>query len=69
MLLATGEPQSPAVDAPVRDGRVVARVEGERDAIARANLYAAISTTRIGTQKSFIKRRRFDREWKKHAHA
>ena len=37
----------------------------ERDAIARANLYAAISTTGVGTQKSFIKRRRFEREWKK----
>ena len=36
----------------------------ERDAIARANLYAAISTTSIGTQKSFIKRRRFEREWR-----
>jgi len=39
----------------------------ERDAVARANLYAAISTTGVGTQKSFIKRRRFDREWKKRA--
>jgi ribokinase len=37
----------------------------ERDAIARANLYAAISTTGIGTQKSFVSRRRFDKEWKK----
>lgn len=37
----------------------------ERDAISRANLYAAISTTGIGTQKSFVKRRRFEREWKK----
>ena len=37
----------------------------EREAVARANLYAAISTTGIGTQKSFIKRRKFDRAWKK----
>lgn len=37
----------------------------ERDAISRANLYAAISTTGVGTQKSFVKRRRFDKEWKK----
>lgn len=36
----------------------------ERDALARANLYAALSTTSIGTQKSFIKRSKFNREWK-----
>ncbi len=36
----------------------------ERDAIARANLYAALSTTGIGTQKSFVTRARFDDEWK-----
>jgi ribokinase len=36
----------------------------ERDALARANLYAALSTMSIGTQKSFIKRARFNREWK-----
>jgi ribokinase len=36
----------------------------ERDAIRRANLYAGISTTAIGTQKSFIKRSRFNREWR-----
>ena len=39
----------------------------ETDAIRRANLYAAISTTNVGTQKSFIKRRRFEKEWKKRA--
>ena len=39
----------------------------ETDAIRRANLYAAISTTGVGTQKSFIKRRRFEKEWKKRA--
>ena len=35
----------------------------EKDAVARANLYAALSTTRIGTQKSFLKRASFDAEW------
>ena len=36
----------------------------ERDAIARANLYAALSTTSVGTQKSFVTRQRFDDEWR-----
>lgn len=36
----------------------------EREAIARANLYAALSTTGVGTQKSFVSRQRFDDEWK-----
>jgi ribokinase len=35
----------------------------EREAIARANLYAALSTTAVGTQKSFVDRARFDDEW------
>ncbi|MFZ0814663.1 MAG: ribokinase [Candidatus Sulfotelmatobacter sp.] len=35
----------------------------ERDAVRRANLYAALSTTGIGTQKSFYNRARFDAEW------
>jgi ribokinase len=35
----------------------------ERDAIARANLYAALSTTGVGTQKSFVDRTRFNQEW------
>jgi ribokinase len=35
----------------------------ERDAAQRANLYAALSTTGVGTQKSFFDRERFDREW------
>lgn len=35
----------------------------EREAIARANLYAALSTTSVGTQKSFVTRQRFDEEW------
>jgi ribokinase len=32
----------------------------EKDAVAKANLYAALSTTRIGTQKSFPNRTEFD---------
>ena len=36
----------------------------ELEAVARANLYAGLSTTGVGTQKSFLKRRRFDREWR-----
>ena len=36
----------------------------EREALARANLYAGLSTMNIGTQKSFIKRSRFNREWR-----
>jgi ribokinase len=36
----------------------------ERDAIARANLYAALSTTGVGTQKSFVTRERFEEEWR-----
>jgi ribokinase len=35
----------------------------EQGALARANLYAALSTTRIGTQKSFPRRADFDGEW------
>jgi ribokinase len=35
----------------------------ERDAIARANLYAALSTMSVGTQKSFVTRERFEAEW------
>jgi len=33
----------------------------ERDAVSAANLYAALSTTRVGTQKSFPTRAEFDR--------
>ena len=33
------------------------------DALPRANLYAALSTTRVGTQKSFLTRAEFDTEW------
>jgi len=35
----------------------------EREAIRRANLYAGLSTTGVGTQKSFWDRSRFDAEW------
>jgi ribokinase len=38
----------------------------EQDAVARANLYAALSTTRIGTQKSFPRRADFETEWAGH---
>ena len=37
----------------------------ETTAVERANLYAALSTTAVGTQKSFLDRKRFDREWSK----
>ena len=36
----------------------------ERDAVRRANLYAALSTMGVGTQKSFYDRARYDAEWK-----
>jgi ribokinase len=35
----------------------------EREAVQRANLYAGLSTTGVGTQKSFYDRARFDTEW------
>jgi ribokinase len=35
----------------------------EMDAIARANLYAALSTLSPGTQKSFVTRESFDTDW------
>jgi ribokinase len=35
----------------------------ETEAIRRANLYAALSTLAVGTQKSFVSRERFDAEW------
>jgi len=35
----------------------------EREAIARANLYAAMSTTGVGTQQSFLRRNAFEAEW------
>jgi ribokinase len=39
----------------------------EPDAISRANLYAALSTMAVGTQKSFVTRDRFEEEWKSRA--
>jgi ribokinase len=36
----------------------------ELEAVSRANLYAALSTTSVGTQKSFVNRRTFDAKWK-----
>jgi len=36
----------------------------ETEAVERANLYAALSTTSVGTQKSFVSRKRFDRSWR-----
>jgi ribokinase len=35
----------------------------EKDAIVRASLYAALSTTRVGTQKSFPARAELEAEW------
>jgi ribokinase len=35
----------------------------EREALSRANLYAALSTMRVGTQKSFPTRAEFEDEW------
>jgi ribokinase len=35
----------------------------EREAVRRANLYAGLSTTGVGTQKSFFDRARYDAEW------
>ena len=35
----------------------------EKEAVRRANLYAGLSTTGFGTQKSFYDRARFDAEW------
>jgi ribokinase len=35
----------------------------EQEAVRRANLYAGLSTTSVGTQKSFYDRARFDAEW------
>ena len=35
----------------------------EKEALRRANLYAALSTTRVGTQKSFWNRAEFEKEW------
>ncbi|HEY6925990.1 MAG TPA: ribokinase [Steroidobacteraceae bacterium] len=39
----------------------------EKDALARASLYAALSTTRVGTQKSLPTRAEFEAEWVRRA--
>ena len=36
----------------------------EEEALPRANLYAALSTTKVGTQKSFCNRAEFEKEWR-----
>ena len=36
----------------------------EKEAVRRANLYAGLSTTGVGTQKSFFKRPDFEKEWR-----
>jgi ribokinase len=36
----------------------------EDEALLRANLYAALSTTKVGTQKSFCNRMEFEKEWR-----
>jgi ribokinase len=39
----------------------------EREALSRASLYAALSTMRVGTQKSFPTRAEFEDEWSRRA--
>jgi ribokinase len=39
----------------------------EKEALTRANLYAALSTTKVGTQKSFCNRADFESEWQIHS--
>jgi|SRR5271155_878885 ribokinase len=41
----------------------------ERDAVRHASLYAGLSTTGVGTQKSFYDRTRYDAEWAKRSEA
>jgi ribokinase len=41
----------------------LAEGSGDLEAISRANLYAALSTTSPGTMKSFVTRERFENEW------
>jgi ribokinase len=41
----------------------------ETEAVRRANLYAGLSTTGVGTQKSFYDRKLFDAEWDKQSKA
>jgi ribokinase len=35
----------------------------DKEALSRASLYAALSTTRVGTQKSYPHRAEFDKKW------
>ena len=37
----------------------------EKEALQRASLYAALSTTKVGTQKSFCGREEFEKQWQK----
>ena len=37
----------------------------DREALTRASLYAALSTTKVGTQKSFPSREEFEKEWER----
>src|SRR5690242_7550700 len=37
----------------------------EKEVLRRASLYAALSTTKVGTQKSFWSRQEFEKEWQK----
>jgi len=37
----------------------------DKEALTRASLYAALSTMKVGTQKSFPSREEFDKEWEK----
>ncbi len=39
----------------------------EDEALARASLYAALSTTNVGTQKAFASRQSFESEWSRWA--
>ena len=41
----------------------------EREALAKASLYAALSTTKVGTQKSFLRRPEFEKAWRTQADA
>ncbi|MFZ0961759.1 MAG: ribokinase [Terriglobia bacterium] len=38
---------------------------GDKAALTRASLYAALSTTRVGTQKSLFRREEFEKEWRR----
>jgi ribokinase len=39
----------------------------EKEALTRASLYAALSTTKVGTQKSFWSLEDFEKEWRNRA--